>query len=89
MSNLKFVVEFSDMKEEMKDFAVACCAKAFDIFRKEVDIARFVRQEFDRKYNLTWHCVIGRNFSVFVSHEVNHFIQVLYGDISIVLFKSG
>jgi hypothetical protein len=27
-------------------------------------------QEFDKKYNPTWHCIVGRNFGSYVTHEV-------------------
>ena len=33
-----------------------------------------LKKEFDKKYNPTWHCVVGRNFGSYVTHETKHFI---------------
>ena len=32
-----------------------------------------------RKYNPTWHCVCGRNFGSYVTHETKHFIYFYLG----------
>jgi dynein light chain LC8-type len=31
-------------------------------FNIEKDIAAFIKKEFDKKYNPTWHCIVGKNF---------------------------
>lgn len=49
----------------------------------------FVLQEFDKKYNPTWHCIVGRNFGSYVTHETKHFIYFYLGQVAILLFKSG
>ena len=46
-------------------------------------------QEFDKKYNPTWHCIVGRNFGSYVTHETRHFIYFYLGQVAILLFKSG
>lgn len=47
------------------------------------------KQEFDKKYNPTWHCIVGRNFGSYVTHETKHFIYFYLGQVAILLFKSG
>lgn len=49
----------------------------------------FALQEFDKKYNPTWHCIVGRNFGSYVTHETKHFIYFYLGQVAILLFKSG
>ena len=49
----------------------------------------FFFQEFDKKYNPTWHCIVGRNFGSYVTHETRHFIYFYLGQVAILLFKSG
>lgn len=49
----------------------------------------FFLQEFDKKYNPTWHCIVGRNFGSYVTHETKHFIYFYLGQVAILLFKSG
>ena len=49
----------------------------------------YIKKEFDRKYNPTWHCIVGRNFGSYVTHETKHFIYFYLGQVAILLFKSG
>lgn len=42
-----------------------------------------------QKYNPTWHCIVGRNFGSYVTHETKHFIYFYLGQVAILLFKSG
>ena len=42
----------------------------------EKDIAAYIKKEFDKKYNPTWHCIVGRNFGSYVTHETKHFIHI-------------
>ena len=58
-----------DMTEEMQQEAIDCAQQAMDKFNVEKDIAQFIKKEFDRKHNPTWHCIVGRNFGSFVTHE--------------------
>lgn len=48
-------------------FHADCCLaddvpQALEKYNIEKDIAAFIKKEFDKKYNPTWHCVVGRNF---------------------------
>jgi hypothetical protein len=36
--------------------------QALEKFNIEKDIAAYIKKEFDKKYNPTWHCIVGRNF---------------------------
>ena len=36
--------------------------QALEKYNIEKDIAAFIKKEFDKKYNPTWHAVVGRNF---------------------------
>jgi hypothetical protein len=40
------------------------CVKALDKYNVEKDIAAYIKKEFDKKYNPTWHCIVGRNFGM-------------------------
>merc|ERR1711973_365661 len=35
------------------------------------------------------HCIVGRNFGSYVTHETRHFIYFYLGQVAILLFKSG
>mmetsp|Transcript_24141 Transcript_24141/g.51262 ORF Transcript_24141/g.51262 Transcript_24141/m.51262 type:complete len:81 (+) Transcript_24141:80-322(+) len=48
-----------------------------------------LRRSSTKKYNPTWHCIVGRNFGSYVTHETKHFIYFYLGQVAILLFKSG
>lgn len=83
MSERKAVIKNADMSEEMQQDAVDCATQAMEKYNIEKDIAAFIKREFDKKYNPTWHCIVGRNFGSYVTHETkvsskNKFYQSLY-----------
>lgn len=73
----------------MQQDAIDCANVALEKFNIEKDIAAYIKKEFDKKYNPTWHCVVGRNFGSYVTHETKHFIYFYMGQVAILLFKSG
>uniref|UniRef100_A0A3Q2PQ50 Dynein light chain n=1 Tax=Fundulus heteroclitus TaxID=8078 RepID=A0A3Q2PQ50_FUNHE len=62
MSDKKAVIKNADMSDEMQQDAVDCAMQAMEKYNIEKDIAAYVKKEFDKKYNPTWHCIVGRNF---------------------------
>lgn len=85
----KAVIKHADMNEEMQQEAIDCANTALEKFNIEKDIAAYIKKEFDKKYNPTWHCVVGRNFGSYVTHETKHFIYFYIGQVAVLLFKSG
>ncbi|XP_042343524.1 dynein light chain 1, cytoplasmic [Plectropomus leopardus] len=89
MTERKAVIKNADMSEEMQQDAVECATQALEKYNIEKDIAAYIKKEFDKKYNPTWHCIVGRNFGSYVTHETKHFIYFYLGQVAILLFKSG
>ena len=89
MGERKAVIKNADMSEEMQQDAVDCATQALEKYNIEKDIAAYIKKEFDKKYNPTWHCIVGRNFGSYVTHETKHFIYFYLGQVAILLFKSG
>jgi hypothetical protein len=44
------------------------CSQALEKFSIEKDIAAYIKKEFDKKYNPTWHVIVGRNFGEIWNH---------------------
>ncbi|CAL6335596.1 unnamed protein product [Bathycoccus prasinos] len=86
---MKPSIKSADMKEEVIQDAVDCAKIALERYEIEKDIAAYIKKEFDKKYQPTWHCVVGRNFGSYVTHETGHFIYFYIGHIAILLFRSG
>ena len=102
MADRKAVVKNADMSEDMQQDAIDIATQALEKFNIEKDIAAFIKKEFDKKYNPTWHCIVGkhpltnfltmstgRNFGSYITHETKHFIYFYLGQVAVLLFKSG
>ena len=82
------VIKSADMPYEMQSVAIDFAFNSMRRHKVERDIACFLKKEFDRKYQPTWHCVVGRNFGSFVTHRTKHFIHFYMGQLAILLFKT-
>ncbi|XP_017389971.1 dynein light chain 1, cytoplasmic-like [Cebus imitator] len=89
MCDRKAVIKNADMWELEQQDSVECATRALDPYNIEKDIAAHFRKEFDKKYNPIWHCIVGRNFCSYVTHETKCFIYSYLGQMAILLFKSG
>lgn len=85
----KVVVKNSDMEDDMKEEATKITQEAFDQFKVEKDIAAYIKKEFDSKFGAAWHCIVGRNFGSYVTHETRNFIYMYVKQVAVLLFKSG
>ncbi|KAF2839369.1 hypothetical protein M501DRAFT_974642 [Patellaria atrata CBS 101060] len=85
---LEAQVKSADMSEDMQQEAIEVATEAMGKFSVEKDIAMYIKKEFDSKKGATWHCIVGRNFGSFVTHETKHFIYFYLGHCAILLFKT-
>ncbi|EJT51709.1 hypothetical protein A1Q2_02826 [Trichosporon asahii var. asahii CBS 8904] len=67
-SDVKAVIKSVDMSEEMQETATQMAVTALEKYAVEKDVAMYIKKEFDRLYNTTWHCVVGKHFGSFVTH---------------------
>ena len=89
MALRKAVIKSADMSEDMQQEAIATASEALEKYSIEKDIAAFIKKKFDKTFNPTWHCIVGRSFGSYVTHETNHFIYFYLGQVAVLLFKSG
>lgn len=85
----KVVVKNSDMEDEMREEATKITQEAFEQFKVEKDIAAYIKKGFDSKHGAAWHCIVGRNYGSYVTHETHHFIYMYVKQVAVLLFKSG
>ncbi|XP_051128092.1 uncharacterized protein LOC127249374 [Andrographis paniculata] len=88
-SGKKVVIKSADMKEDMQKEAVDIAIDAFENHSVEKDVAENIKKMFDKKYGPTWHCIVGKNFGSYVTHETNHFVYFYLDSKAVLLFKSG
>ncbi|KAA3485284.1 dynein light chain 1, cytoplasmic [Gossypium australe] len=85
----KVVIKSADMKDDMQKEAVNIAIAAFEKNNVEKDVAEHIKKEFDKRHGPTWHCIVGRNFGSYVTHETNHFVYFYLDQKAVLLFKSG
>jgi hypothetical protein len=78
----------ADMTKEMIDEARECAVKAFEAESQERAIASHIKREFERKHRGLWHCIVGKNFGSFVTHETKAYIYFYVGQFAVLLWKS-
>ena len=89
ISERKAVIKNTDMSEEMQQDVVDYATRALEKYNIQKDIAAYIKTEFDKKYNPTWHCIVDRDCDSHVTHESKHLIDFYLGQVAILLFKSG
>ncbi|CAH8442098.1 unnamed protein product [Schistosoma turkestanicum] len=89
MTEVKAVIKNADMSPEVQEEAVRAAVHGINTYNLEKDIAAYIKKEFDKKYQPTWHCIVGRNFGSYVTHETQNFIYFYLDDRAVLLFKSG
>ncbi|KAK5983004.1 Dynein light chain [Trichostrongylus colubriformis] len=83
------IIKSTDMSVEMQREVVSVVCRACEKYCLEKDIATFIKHELDRKYGHPWHCVVGRNYGSFVTHETYHFMYLYVRKTAVMIFKSG
>jgi dynein light chain LC8-type len=85
----KITIKTVDMTPEMIKDVEDVSVNALQRYNNDRDVAMSIKKIFDKKYMASWHCIVGRNFSAFVTHETKYYIYFNIGYISILLWKSG
>ncbi|XP_043824708.1 dynein light chain 1, cytoplasmic-like [Dromiciops gliroides] len=89
MCDRKAIIKNADVSEEMQQDFVECATQALEKYNLEKNTAVQIKKEFDKKYNPTWHCIMGRNLGSYRTNETKHFIYFCLGQVAILLFESG
>ncbi|XP_050373522.1 uncharacterized protein LOC126791156 [Argentina anserina] len=85
----RVIIKSADMFQDMQKEAVEIAIGAFETHSVEKDVAEHIKKEFDSRHGPTWHCIVGRNFGSYVTHETNHFVYFYLDQKAVLLFKSG
>ncbi|KAK9971122.1 hypothetical protein ABG768_027014 [Culter alburnus] len=78
----------SDMSNEMEREVLQVALLAVNMYEKNMDIAEYIKKEFDRKHGGTWQCIIG-DCAYFITHKSNSYICFSVDGERIVLFKTA
>lgn len=70
MADRKVVIKGVDMREGVLQDAVETLVRATERDLVEKNIAAYIKKEFDKRHGPTWHCIVGKHFGSYVTHEV-------------------
>ncbi|CDS42121.1 dynein light chain [Echinococcus multilocularis] len=76
------------MPEEMLNYAAMTAEEALRQFSTRKDVAAYVKKQFDEKYGPLWHCVVGRDFGSYVTHQELGFIVFRIDQWAFLLFST-
>ena len=76
-----------DITEEIKDKAFEMGFDALKKYTAEKEMADFIKNEFDNLFEPDWQIVIGKDFSVAFSFEIENFVFFQIEDIYFLFYK--
>lgn len=85
----RVVVKSADMPDDMQRKAIELALTALDRFELERDMAKYLKKEFDNRFQPSWHCIVGRHFGSYVTHEGAGFLYFYIEKTAVLLFRSG
>ena len=53
-------VQSSDMPEEQLERAIKCANESLNKFSTEIEMAGFIKKQFDKRYEQNWNVIVGR-----------------------------
>ena len=85
-----YIVEMKtvDMSSSMKQYAVDCATLAYIRYDSKINIALYIKNEFNNRYGQYWQCIVGEQFSFSITKKLNHYIFFKLDQYYVVLFKS-
>ena len=85
------IVKSTDLPAAYEQEMINLLRTAFQRYQitNQRELAGFLKRAADKTFSPCWHCIVGRQFSSYVTHEMNGFIYFTKGPLSILLFKSG
>jgi dynein light chain LC8-type len=55
----------------------------------EKEIAKTIKEQMDKENGFSWHCIVGKHFGSFVTHDSGTFFYIVIDDkLSILLYKN-
>lgn len=77
-----------DMPEEMQQYALKMAVEGLLYQNTLREIAGHVKRSFDSRFGPMWHCVAGKSYGCYCTHEAGSFIFFYVDTIAITLFKT-
>jgi dynein light chain LC8-type len=89
-SLMKVTVKFCDMSPAAVSLAVQIALDAVHLVgtANHREIARMLKEEFDKMLKPAWQCIVGNRFGSFITHAQGTFVYFMVGELAILLFRT-
>mmetsp|Transcript_131 Transcript_131/g.225 ORF Transcript_131/g.225 Transcript_131/m.225 type:complete len:107 (-) Transcript_131:3160-3480(-) len=93
MNNVAYV-KISDMTDEMRQDVLEKVSTAIETALEKHPqnyeyAAKAVKEQMDKSYGKSWHCVIGEGFGFYVTYELKNLLYMFFnGNLAILVFKA-
>ena len=84
-----FNPKFIDMDDERVEEAKKIIKEAVNKCSDEREMAKMIKLHFDELYGKIWHCVVGKSFGTFGTHETKNYLYIYYKQTAVQLWKCG
>ena len=84
---IKPVLLKCDITEKMKEKCFDLAFESLMKYRAEKEMSEYVKDNLDKEYEPEWQCVIGKDFSVAFSFEIENFIFFQIEDTYFLFYK--
>ncbi|KAF5402275.1 Dynein light chain [Paragonimus heterotremus] len=88
MTEEKVVVLHAEMEFDTQEDAINVAKEAMKQCESPQDVPAYIKKTFDKKYQSSWHCVVGKNFCSYFTHEMDKFIFFTIRGHDVLLFKT-
>ncbi|TGZ66863.1 hypothetical protein CRM22_005093 [Opisthorchis felineus] len=72
MSEVKMIQ--SELPESMEGSAVSYAKDAMKLKTTESEMAKHIKTKMDKAFGKHWHCVVGKNFGSYVTHDPGNYV---------------
>lgn len=81
-------VKHCDLPDDMRKLAIETSLIAVSSHRSHM--ASYIKKCFDKRFpGPRWHCIVGRAYGSYITHDANRFIYLQVDKEIILLFSSG
>ncbi|KAK9920572.1 hypothetical protein M0R45_029125 [Rubus argutus] len=87
----KAVVRETDMPILMQSHVMELAYKALDLYEVSDcrSIALYIKQIFDEAYGPAWHCVVGKDLDLAITHFCGVLFSSMWETMEFLIFKDG
>ena len=77
----------SQLSNRVQEHIVDLAKQAMENSASPTSIAKFVKTQLDKEFHPAWHCIVGRNFGMAVSHVEDGLAYFYVGSVAFLVFK--